>query len=221
MDIKTFLITTFSSSAITTAIIYITKNFFLNKLKKDLENHKHILEIQMVKIQLRSKEVMENYQLLFEKIEMSVGETLELVSPIKMVYDWAHANEIDVEKHLIKNSASDLKIQELKKMFRDNHPDKAKQLNKYIDELKLLNAHNLHREAKNFLIIKALYLNEEIEVLTHEILYLIIGEIIDYETYKETGDRSFYKRGTKDGTVLKNKTVQLKNLLRKELVPEI
>jgi hypothetical protein len=220
MDIKTLLLTTLSSSALTTTIIYVSKTFILNKLKKDLENHKHLLEIQLIKIQLRSKEVMEYYQLLFEKIEMALGETLEMVSALQMQSDWSDSNSKDVEKYLLKNNASDLKIQEFKKIFDEIQSDRAKKLNKYIDSLKLVNVYNLHREAKNFLIIKALYLNEEIESLSREILTLIINEVIEYEVYKETRDLSYYKRENKDGKHIIDKVVMLKKLLRKELIPE-
>lgn len=161
------------------------------------------------------------FQTLYEKIEISLGEMINLTSPIQFSNDWSHSNTNDIVKFLTTRDASELIVLKFKTMFDDNHPEKTKELNNFVKALSFNDVTKLHREAKNYLIIKSLYLPEEVETLCHEILSLIYDEIIDFEIYMETKEREYFRRPTRDHKIVREKATELKTLLRKNLTPKL
>lgn len=220
MKLDDIITTTLASSTIVGLAIYILKNYALSTFKKDLETHKHLLEIQMVKAQLQSKEVINVLQTLYEKIEMSFGQMSKITQPMQLSTDWSSSNTNDVVKYLNNRNATEYIILKFKVLFESNHPEKVKELNKHIKLLNLNDSERLNFDAKNYIILKALYLTEDIEKLSLDIISIIINETIEFESFLESGDRSYLSRTNRQHTVIEEKIKNLKLLLRKSLTPQ-
>ena len=219
-DWSAILTTILSSSAVSTAAFFILKHFYLNELKKDIENHKHLLQIDIIKAQLQSKEAINTYQELFQQLEVSYGAMANLVSPLRFKNSFQNYNDSDVENLLRENDATELKITEICDLFRNNDPNKANALNDYLEELKLHTSFNKQSEAKNFAITKALYLSEDIEEQVFKILKSISGCNISYQTGVNHGDRTLCTKAYQESEPIREEIDSLKKQMRNSLTPK-
>lgn len=220
LDWGTLLTSVLSSAGFSGLVVYILRNWIIHEFKKDVENHKHILQIDIIKAQLQSKEVISTYQEMYEKIEVAFGATSKLVSMFRVVNNYSKCNENDIEKILVEYGATDLKTQQIKALFASNATNKVQAMNDYLEVLLLSKANEQQRETKNYIIIKALYLQDEIEKLGLEIVNKISGSIISYETGVSAGDMTLKRQAKQEADEIPEMIDELKSKMKNVLTPE-
>lgn len=216
---ETIITSILSSTAFGALCLYIIRNYFLNTLRKDLENHKYSLQKEVIKSQIHASQSSEVYRKLFELIEISYGSTASNISAFQIVNDWKMANEEDVEKYLISRNAGNENIKNLTALFKSKDPSRANKLNEYIKVLNCGEAEIKYATAKNFIITNALYMTAEIEKNALEIVHSINSGNIAYSMYLQSGEYSMVKEEQKNDQEIRNKIDQLKDQIRSLLLP--
>lgn len=187
--IETILASVISSATVVGLFIFILKNYFLNELNKDLENHKYALQREVLKAQLVGSHSAEIYKKMYELIEISYGVVTKSLHPLQIVPDWATVGPDDVENYLIERKASVDSTVKIKEAFLQRESNRVELLNKVI---KLLDSHDLSRkyqDAKNFVIANSLFIDQEVENKAHEILNRIHEGCIAFEMWAQYDDR--------------------------------
>lgn len=220
INVETVVASVLSSSIFGAMVLFIIKNYFLNTLRKDLENHKFSLQREVIKSQIHAQQSSETYKKIYELLEISYGATSANLSPLQMVSGWEMANEEDVEKYLIKRNASLDKITEIKTLFIQNDTNKAKKLNEYIRFLNSADAEIKHAEAKNFVLTNALYVTADLEKDFLDILNMISTGNTAYFLHVQGGPREMVNEEFRKDKDLRIKIDNLKNKIRLQILPQ-
>lgn len=218
-NLETVAASILSSSITVGVFIFILKNYFLNQLNKDLENHKFSLQREVIKAQLVSSHSADIYKRLFELIEIDYGTVMGKLSPLQLSTDWSTVGADDIEQYLIEREASLEAINEIPKLFKTKSINRIDELNKVI---KLLDNHLLnksHQDARNYLISNSLMIEQDVEELAFSILSKLQKGCTGFHMWAHHGNRELMTEAFNMKDEIRSDIDKLKLTMKSHLMP--
>jgi len=200
-------------------------------VKKDVEKYKHELDIkkenikhdmgkEMLKEQFLSNSLQSVYPELIKNILIAEGAMASLTG-LRFSANWDEYGENDFEKLFIDKGITQKKSEELLAKIKADRTSGVKDMDKYLRMLDINEARRQYREAKNFFLLKNLFISDSVEEMVNDILKKIWSNWVDISSYDEHGVCSgvTYDKISKDQSDIQTSIDDLQVAMRKELLP--
>lgn len=188
---------------------------FKSDLEREKDRHRHDLARDAAKITMYNAKSHDLYAELFELLRRAEG-AVGLLTGLRQLPDWEKLSKKDIEEAMIEYG-----IPPDKACFTLAHLESNK--HKTIEAVRgmyrlqdQINAEEKTRTAKNFTILKEIYISEEITGKTFELLKLFNDIIIDVE-FMDT-DASFRKSAHENNKKTGPLLIELRRSIQKELL---
>ncbi len=185
------------------------------------EQLKYVLQKEMLKAQLSTSKVHEVYPRLYGKILRAHGAVAGLMG-LRFASTYEGYNQQDFRKLLVRERLPFGETDRLLKVIEADRESGIEELKQVLRRVELHRGRLLVQRAKNYRILKALYLSQEVTSLADGLTTGIYNYWVDVEV-GEMPDNPMplnYRQLRKQLTELDGSLEQLKQLMRKELLPK-
>jgi hypothetical protein len=197
----TITVTTISSVGILSLLFWIFKKSFAGLIEKeigrDLEKYKHELEIKseilkhdLIKEGNKASYQASNIQSVYPELNrllLTPEGFLGNLIGVRETPDWNQMEPIKIKAYLsdLKINAKD--ISRILDLFQNNAPERSSETQALVDLNELWTTRSQIREAKNFFLLKKLFISPEIQDCAEKIFTKLWSVWCDLETFLRFG----------------------------------
>lgn len=231
--IETIIASALTSSAVIAVIALIGRSVIAGTISqifnKRMERYKHQLtlisdkyrfdyERKTADFALYIKLKHEKYSKLYELIHIANGKLMGLYG-FRKELTLEEFSKSDMETYLRNHKIAEGFILEVLATWETNKQESISRIRKYLRMIEFQIAHAARNEAKNYMVLNALYVSSAAETIVNEILTKMVNLNVSWEMPTEHGP------GPRDEIAENRKTIsekdllieKLKNLMREEL----
>lgn len=167
----------------------------LNTQRADLESVRDAFQFQvqqaMLSIQIQTEKTHEIYPELYEKLRVAEGAIGSLLG-LRESPTWEEYSVDDLKSMMERRGVVTGQIERIAQAIQQNRRDGLKEMNEYLRMIELNETKGKHHEAKNYVILKNLYMTDEIAEDCFTICKHLWGAIVDanpehvqYDSFKK------------------------------------
>lgn len=167
----------------------------LNTQRADLERVRDAFQFQvqqaMLSIQIQTEKTHEIYPELYEKLRVAEGAIGSLLG-LRESPTWEEYSVDDLKSLMERRGVVSGQIERIAQAINQNRRDGLKEMNEYLRMIELNEAKGKHHEAKNYVVLKNLYMTDEIAEECFTICKHLWAAIVDanpeyvqYDSFKK------------------------------------
>lgn len=217
-----------SAGLVVTAI----KLFFDHRLKRGLETHKaeldrhterikYDMQRDFINAELKTKVLHQIYPALFEKLTKAEG-TISGLMGSRPSTAWSNMPADEVRLSLGLRGVSPSRTATLMATFATDPKKAEEEIEKLLHMLDFGRAKTRFQRAKNFRLLKVIYISQSVNVLVEEFEKLAWSAFVGYQmtfSHGTAAGPNFFEKGREDAAAARNKLDEIRAIMGRELSP--